>query len=72
MGHWGLRAGMLLLALMSAGCATVQPWQRGDLARAEMAFEPDPVLSAYRRHTEFSKEAASGGASLGGGGCGCN
>ncbi len=63
---------VLAVAVASSACATVQPWQRGDLARAEMAFEPDPVLSSYRRHTEFSKEAASGGATLGGGGCGCN
>ncbi len=63
---------VLTVAVAGSACATVQPWQRGDLARAEMAFEPDPVLSSYRRHTEFSKEAASGGAGLGGGGCGCN
>jgi hypothetical protein len=64
-----------LAALACSGCAMiepVQPWQRGDLARAEMAFEPDPLQAAYRRHVEFSKEAASGGATLGGGGCGCN
>lgn len=65
----------VLLALVSSGCAVmepVQPWQRGDLARAEMAMEPDPLLSSFRRHVEFSKEAASGGATLAGGGCGCN
>ncbi len=65
----------VLLALASSGCAVmepVQPWQRGDLARAEMAMEPDPLLSSFRRHVEFSKEAASGGATLAGGGCGCN
>lgn len=72
MTRWAISCGVLLLALGASGCATVQPWQRGDLARAEMAFEPDPVLATYRRHVEFSKEAASGGASLGGGGCGCN
>ncbi|MES0874921.1 DUF4266 domain-containing protein [Sinimarinibacterium thermocellulolyticum] len=61
-----------LAALLLSACATVQPWQRGDLARNEMAFEPDPLLASYRRHVEFSKEAASGGATLSGGGCGCN
>ncbi len=57
-----------------AGCSMqpVQPWERGDLARPEMAFEPDPLLAGYRRHVEFSKEAATGGPTLGGGGCGCN
>ncbi|MFP5307339.1 MAG: DUF4266 domain-containing protein [Gammaproteobacteria bacterium] len=70
--RWQMRLLALALAATLGACATVQPWQRGDLARAEMAFEPDPVLSAYRRHVEFSKEAASGGATLAGGGCGCN
>lgn len=63
-----------LVLAFCAGCAsqTVQPWERGALARSEMAWEPDPLLAGYRRHVQFSKEAASGGASLGGGGCGCN
>jgi hypothetical protein len=68
---WRVTCAALLLASIS-GCSTVQPWQRGDLARAEMALDPDPLLATYRQHVEFSKEAASGGASLGGGGCGCN
>jgi hypothetical protein len=75
MRGYGMRGALLLSALAASGCAViepVQPWQRGDLARAEMAFEPDPLQAAYRRHVEFSKEAASGGATLGGGGCGCN
>ncbi len=65
----------MAVALVTSGCAmveTVEPWERGELARAEMAFEPDPLQAAYRRHVNFSKEAARGGASLAGGGCGCN
>jgi hypothetical protein len=42
------------------------------LQRPEMAVEPDPLLAAYRRHTEFSKEASSGDAAMAGAGCGCN
>lgn len=63
-----------VVVAMLAGCSTqpVQPWQRGVLAQSEMAWDPDPLLADYRRHVQFSKEAASGGASLGGGGCGCN
>lgn len=73
-----MRVSHLVLALLLpssavlAGCATVEPWQRESLARPDMAWEPDPLLAAYRRHVEFSKEAASGGATLAGGGCGCN
>jgi len=69
------RSGLgVVAALLLGGCATqdVKPWQRGVLAQAEMAAEPDPLLADYRRHVQFSKEAASGGATLGGGGCGCN
>ncbi|AXQ31520.1 DUF4266 domain-containing protein [Solimonas sp. K1W22B-7] len=71
-----LTSGAVLAALLLSGCATtkqdVQPWQRGTLAKSEMAWEPDPLTAEFRRHVQFSKEAASGGASLGGGGCGCN
>lgn len=60
-------------ALLS-GCASFEPkaWQRGDLARPEMAWDPDPVDAAMRQHTYDSKEAASGSATVAGGGCGCN
>lgn len=65
---------VLAALVFASGCAVnkVEPWERGDLARPEMAWEPDPQLSAYRSHAYFSKEASSGGATVGGGGCGCN
>ena len=65
---------LLLPILLSSvwGCATVEPWERGDLAKTEMAWDPDPMRSALRDHIYFSKEGSSGGASSGGGGCGCN
>ena len=64
----------LVASSMMAGCSIqeVKPWQRGTLAQAEMGWDPDPMLASYRRHVEFSKEAATGGATLGGGGCGCS
>jgi len=57
---------------MLAGCADVQPWERGTLARPQMALEPDALDSALIKHTYSSKEAAAGGYGVGGGGCGCN
>jgi len=74
MGKLGLAAAALTVAAMTSGCATqeVKPWQRGVLAKSEMAWEVDPLLGDLQRHTQFSKEAASGDATLGGGGCGCN
>lgn len=69
-----MRTLSLLLALCACGCAVqdVHPWQRGDLARPEMALQTDTLETAVREHTYVSKEAASGGAALPGGGCGCN
>lgn len=58
--------------LCASGCAPVQPWQKGNLAKKEMAFEGDPLEARYLQHIYFSKENASGGYGVGGGGCGCN
>jgi hypothetical protein len=59
-----------LLAL--AGCATVQPWEKGNLAKPEMTFGGNPLETRYAEHVYTSREAAAGGAGVGGGGCGCN
>lgn len=67
------RFATLLIALLAlAGCANVQPWERGNLAKQEMAFDPNPAAAALLQHTYSSKEAAAGGYGVGGGGCGCN
>jgi len=58
-------------ALLSA-CTPVAAWERGTLAKPEMALEPDPLAATLHDHVYFSKEASSGGNSASGGGCGCN
>ena len=69
---------MILFACVSicvftcAGCAPVAPYQRGFLARPDMAFENAPGTAQALEKTYSAKEAASGSASVGGGGCGCN
>lgn len=62
----------VILALLFSGCTTVNPWERGRLARPEMAWDVDPMLVAHRNHSYFSKEGSNGEASATGGGCGCN
>ncbi len=67
---------LLLLALMTAtglltGCVNVQPWERGNLADPTMCAS-HPLGSNMSEHMWFSREAASGGRGVGGGGCGCN
>ncbi len=60
--------------LVSSGCTVVEvkPWQRHILAKPVMAGNPDSTLAGMRDHVFFSKEGATGTASAGGGGCGCN
>ena len=68
-----LSRSLMLLTPLLAGCATqVAPWERGQLARPEMALEPYPLEASFRQHVFFSKESVSGGYGVGGGGCGCN
>lgn len=67
------RSAWIAGALLLTGCASpVAPWERGVLARPEMALDPDPLESSLRQHVFFSKEAIGGGYGVGGGGCGCN
>jgi hypothetical protein len=63
---------LLGIAFLSGGCAAVKPWQRGLLADPIMQPDRNPMQAAQIEHVYFSREAASGGRSVGGGGCGCN
>lgn len=66
----------LALAMMALqGCLhiqTVEPWQKGHLAKPEMTFDADPLELGFKEHIYSSKEGSSGGSGVGGGGCGCN
>ena len=72
-----LTLGWLAVAMvvLLSGCATMQPpkpWEKGQLAKPEMQFDPDPLNARLADHIYTSKEAGSGGYGVGGGGCGCN
>ena len=64
----------LAMAVSLSGCGSFgpQPWEKGHLAKPEMALGGDPLEQRYQQHIYTSKEAASGGSGVGGGGCGCN
>lgn len=62
---------LLLFAVLSAGCAAVSPWEKGTLAKSQMALDPHPLQAVMRAHNYSSREAAVGGHASGGGGCGC-
>lgn len=61
-----------LLGGLGAGCTMVKPWERGTLADSTMNRGRDPLGLALTEHVFFSREGTSGGAGVGGGGCGCN
>ena len=70
-----LQALLYLILLGLTGCSigpAVQPWEKETLARPEMTFGGDKLDTGYTEHIYSSKEAASGGSGVGGGGCGCN
>ena len=60
---------LLVLLCGLAACEAVPAYQRGDLARTEMAFDPDPLESRLNQHIYFSKEASTGGNGVAAGGC---
>ncbi len=69
------RLSIISLALALSACGsmqTVQPWEKGKLARQDMRFDRDNLDARFVDHAYFSKEASSGGTGVGGGGCGCN
>jgi len=73
-----IRLKYLRLALGAAaiaaltGCENVKPWQRGTLSDYTMRTDRDPIGQEQQDHIFFSREMASGGRGVGGGGCGCN
>jgi hypothetical protein len=63
---------LVALSLTLCQCTQVLPWQRGKLADYTMRPDRDVLGLAMNEHLFFSREAASGGRGIGGGGCGCN
>ena len=64
----------LAMTVVATGCSLqpVQPWEKGDLAKPAMSFSIDPLDDRFTQRIYNSKENASGGYGVGGGGCGCN
>ncbi len=65
-----LLASVVLMTV--TGCANVKPWQREHLADYTMRGDRDILGPGQLQHIWFSREEASGGRGVGGGGCGCN
>ncbi len=63
---------VLTLVVLASACAGVKPWERGRLANECMQVPVDSIEASYEGHINAVREASVGGASAGGGGCGCN
>jgi hypothetical protein len=70
--HASVLAMIILMLFAAGGCATVKPWQRETLADPIMQPGRNPLAAGQLDHVYVSREAASGGTTVGGGGCGCN
>ena len=71
--YHSLFSAVFYIGLLSVqACTAVAPWERGNLAKDEMALEPQPNLSNLRNHIFTAREASQGGHIGAGGGCGCN
>jgi Domain of unknown function (DUF4266) len=67
---------VLLVAAACTGCGNIEPWvkpyERQQLADPIMAFDANPVSTAYLDHVFEAREGSRGGLGSAGGGCGCN
>lgn len=67
---------LLLWATVLGGCAalkpSVKPYERETLADPLMSISRDPLSDKYLEHVYDVREAARGGGTGQGGGCGCN
>lgn len=60
------------MVVFAGGCVTVRPEQRSVLADPIMQFQGDARAAAQLQHVLDNREGSFGGASVQGGGCGCN
>jgi len=65
-------AAVPVMICTQTGCEAVKPWQRKTLSDYTMRGDRDPLGESIKDHIFFSREMASGGKGVGGGGCGCN
>lgn len=60
-----------LFLLFLTSCATVQPWQRGELSDPIMIFDENPIDKGIEEHHLDYREGSVGGTGAQSGGCGC-
>lgn len=69
-GRWAVIAAAVALLSFAAGCAPVQPYERGKLAHPTMTA--GDMAGFGESHLRAISEGATGGNGGTGSGCGCN
>ncbi len=64
--------GLAMSTLICGGCGSISMMDRAQLGSYSMRPDRDALDDTFAEHVYFTREAASGGRSVGGGGCGCN
>lgn len=59
------------LSLLCGACTSVQAWQKGELAEAQMLPRRDGRLQFFEDHALSTLEQAEGANGKAGSGCGC-
>ena len=67
-----MKLALIALSFMLCQCTQVRWYERTNLTDYTMRPDRDALHKSLNEHTFFSREAASGGRGVGGGGCGCN
>lgn len=68
-----MKNSLFVLSIIAlTGCQTVEPWERGILAKEEMQWQASTMEARFRQQMFNSKEASSGTSGAAGVGCGCN
>jgi hypothetical protein len=63
---------VIILMVLLSSCANVQQFDRGRLAQRVMQLDTTPEENVFLEEVNSYREAAAGGSSSVGGGCGCN
>ncbi len=72
--RWEMKKLIIVIgfSLVLSGCCAVQPWEKAKMGDYLLRGDRDPLSESLAEHIYFTREAATGGRSVGGGGCGCN
>jgi hypothetical protein len=61
----------LIMTVLTSGCMTVKPWERGQLSKPTMIMDKNTIEKGILEHHIERREGSSGATGSQSGGCGC-